>query len=78
MFIILPVGTTGSPCLTYLSFPKTTIPSASYSKLTAMALIPSPQPTKTISPALILGNPCTFAIPSLIFKISPGSSGGLK
>jgi hypothetical protein len=38
--------------------------------LIAIALILA-QPTKTNSPALIFGRPCTRAMPSLIFKMTP-------
>ena len=57
--------------VTYLSLPRTTIPTLSVSKLRAIPLIP--EENSTISPAWTLVRPKTLAIPSPIEITVPNS-----
>ena len=72
MSMIAPVRFTVSPSLIARSLPKTTTPTLSFSRLSAIPR--SPESNSTISPACTFCSPCTRAMPSPIASTLPISS----
>mmetsp|Transcript_17481 Transcript_17481/g.44729 ORF Transcript_17481/g.44729 Transcript_17481/m.44729 type:complete len:225 (+) Transcript_17481:1121-1795(+) len=72
MSIIAPVRLTVSPSLMSRSLPNTTMPTLSFSRLSAMPF--SPESNSTISPACTLARPCTRAMPSPMASTLPTSA----